>query len=208
MSSKNKNSDKARSTKSRADMLIEEAVKAVEAEESGDDSSEEVVSKETGSVNPVAKIDLQQYIEKEAYLRLAADFENFRRRAVKERQDSERNGREKILRGFLEIFDNLERGLSQSKNEDSALAEGIRMIISQAEIWMRSEGLERVETKGKLFDPTIHEAVSQIEDNTKPSGSILEEVKRGYKWSDRLLRPAAVIVSKNSEIELEKEKES
>ena len=208
MSSKHKNSDKARSSKSRADILIEEAVKAVEAKEAQEAPSEEVVSKETGNANPVAKIDLQQFIEKEAYLRLAADFENFRRRAVKERQEAERNGREKILRGFLEIFDNLERGLSQSKDENSALAEGIRMIISQAEIWMKSEGLERVETKNKTFDPLVHEAVSQVEDNTKPSGSILEEVKRGYKWSDRLLRPASVIVSKNSENESEKEKDS
>jgi molecular chaperone GrpE len=188
---------KDKKSKSRADILIEEAVKAVEA---GEDEAAELTSKESPKEKePVAKIDLQQYVEKEIYLRLAADFENFRKRAIKERQDAERNGRERILRGFLEILDNLERGLAQAKSEEGPLAQGMRMILSQVEVWMKSEGLDRIESEGKMFDPMIHEAISQVEDNTKPSGTILEEVKRGYRWSDRLLRPACVIVSKNGE---------
>ncbi len=196
---------------SKADRLIEEAVKAVEAEERlqanrtgmidldapGDESQEIAEKKNPTTTGPVARIDLQQYVEKEAYLRLAADYENFRKRAQRDRVDAERSGRERILRGFLEILDNLERGLSQSKEDNSPVAEGMRMVLSQCENWLRSEGLERVVTVGQPFDPALHEAISQREDADAESGTILEEAKRGYKWHDRLLRPACVVVCKN-----------
>lgn len=154
----------------------------------------------------VGKIDLKQYVDKEAYLRMAADFENFRKRAVKERSDAERSGREKILRGFLEILDNLERGLSQVRNDQSSLADGIRIILSQVDSWLKSEGLERIQSVGKNFDPTIHDAVSQI-DSDEPAGTVVEEIKRGYSWSNRLLRPATVVVSKGPRLIPEEEAE-
>jgi molecular chaperone GrpE len=143
--------------------------------------------------------DFQKYVEKEAYLRLAADLENFRKRAIRERQEAERNGRERILRGCLEIFDNLERGLKGAKDQNDPLAEGIKMILSQVENWLKSEGLQSIATKGEIFDPAVHEAVTQIERQDLPNGSIVEEVRKGYRWSDRLLRPASVVVSKQKE---------
>ncbi len=185
----------------KAEDLIEEALRAVEQREAeAARGSDEVESKSGGSEGPsaVAKIDLQQYIEKEAYLRLAADFENFRKRSAKEKLDAERTGRERVLRGFLEILDNLERGLAQAKEEKGPLADGMRMILSQAEAWLRSEGLERVESVGKVFDPSVHDAISQMESSTVAAGFVTDEVKRGYTWGGRLLRPAAVVVSKGS----------
>ena len=188
---------KTPSKPSKADLLIEEAVRSIEEQEAKgtEDSSEEKDTK--GSI---AQIDLQQYVDKEAYLRLAADFENFRRRAIKERTEAERIGKEKALRSFLEIFDNLERGLHQAKDDQGPLADGMRMILSQAETWLKQEGLERIPSVGQIFNPQVHEAVSQIENPQIPTGQIVEELKRGYQWSDRLLRPAAVIVCKNPEI--------
>jgi molecular chaperone GrpE len=182
---------------SKADLLIEEAVRAVDkTEEAHEEIKEkEGISKDSGAI---AKIDLQQFVEKEAYLRLAADFENFRRRAVKERQDSEKAGKEKILRGFLDILDNLDRGLGQASGETSPLADGIRMVLSQVDSWLKAEGLSRIECEGRVFDPAVHEAVAQEESASHAAGTILREVRRGYRWSDRLLRPAAVIVSKGS----------
>lgn len=196
MSKKEKNSGRP----SKADLLIQEAVKAVESHSEHETSDEirekESVSKDSGAI---AKIDLQQFIDKEAYLRLAADFENFRRRALKERQDSERAGKEKILRGFLEILDNMDRGLEQAKDATGALADGIKMVVSQIDSWLKSEGLIRVETEGKVFDPSLHEAISQVESQAHAPGVIIKEVRRGYRWSDRLLRPAAVVVSKRED---------
>lgn len=193
MRKKEKNDSKP----SKADLLIEEAVRAVDkTEEVHEEIKEkEGISKDSGAI---AKIDLQQFVEKEAYLRLAADFENFRRRAVKERQDSEKAGKEKILRGFLDILDNLDRGLGQASGETSPLADGIRMVLSQVDSWLKAEGLSRIECEGRVFDPAVHEAVAQEESATYAAGTILREVRRGYRWSDRLLRPAAVIVSKGA----------
>lgn len=201
--SKQKTTDRKRT---KAEELIAEAVRQVENEEGeAPDSkpSNDVRAPEPLAEHPtveVARIDPQHYIEREAYLRLAADLENFRKRAMKERQDAERNGRERILRGCLEIFDNLERGLAGAKSQGDPLAEGIRMILSQVENWLKTEGLQVIATKGQVFDPTVHEAVSQIERDDMPTGMVVEEIRRGYRWSDRLLRPAAVIVSKAKEV--------
>lgn len=192
--------EKSEGKTSKADLLIEEAIRAVEAKEASHDSdlSEELADKEPVSRDSgaIARIDVQQVVDKEAYLRLAADFENFRKRALKERQDSEKVGKEKILRGFLEILDNLDRGLSQAVDQGGALADGIRMVLSQVDTWLKSEGLSRIESLGKPFDPHLHEAVSQVESNAVPPGHIVQEVRRGYRWSDRLLRPAAVVVNR------------
>jgi len=197
MRDKKKNDSKPTKT----DLLIEEAVRAVESHETESETSTELQSKDAPSKDSgaIARIDLQQFVEKEAYLRLAADFENFRRRAVKDRQDAEKSGREKILRGFLEILDNLDRGLSQATDESGPLADGIRMVLSQVDTWLKSEGLFRVESVGQVFDPAVHEAISQESSLEVPSGTIIREIRRGYRWADRLLRPAAVIVSKGSE---------
>lgn len=186
-----------------AEKLMEEAVRNIEEREAGarpsdsdGDAIEELQEVSGERTNKVAQIDLQKYVEREAYLRLAADFENFRKRAWKERQDSERSGREKVLRDFLEILDNLDRGLVQARDDQGALAVGMRMVLSQAEAWLKAEGLKRIESVGEMFDPTIHEAVSQVERSDVETGRIVEEVKRGYRWADRLLRPASVIVAR------------
>jgi molecular chaperone GrpE len=86
--------------------------------------------------------------------------------------------------------------MAQVAQEQSPLADGIRMVMSQVESWLKSEGLNRVETQGLAFDPTIHEAIKQVETSDVPAGHIVQEVRRGYRWADRLLRPAAVVVNK------------
>lgn len=147
----------------------------------------------------VARIDVKQYVEKEAFMRLAADFDNFRKRVLKERGEWERQGKEKVLRGFLDILDNLKRGLSQPDSQMGPLAEGMRMVLSQAEAWLASEGLQRIATIGEMFDPALHEAVAKVQDLSKPDGMIIEETRCGYRWGDRLLRPASVVVVKSND---------
>ncbi|PIR23446.1 MAG: nucleotide exchange factor GrpE [Deltaproteobacteria bacterium CG11_big_fil_rev_8_21_14_0_20_45_16] len=147
----------------------------------------------------VARIDVQQFVEKEVYMRLAADFDNFRRRALKERKEWERQGQDKVLRELLDILDNFQRGLDQFKSDDGALATGMRMVFSQVEFLIKSQGLERIPTIGTKFDPAFHEAVARIQDPSKENGSIIEELKCGFRWSDRLLRPASVVVIKNED---------
>lgn len=190
------------SKSSLADRLIQEALKAVEKEEIVESDSD---SKELSEISVVddepsgpIQIDLKKYVDREAYLRLLAEFENFRKRAQKDKEAAELSGKERILRGFLEILDNFERGISQAADDSSALATGMRMILSQAEHWLSSEGLVRIETHGLKFDPQAHEAISHIADDQVEAGYIVEEIRRGYRWRDRLLRPAAVVVSKGA----------
>ncbi|MGA0163871.1 MAG: nucleotide exchange factor GrpE [Bdellovibrionota bacterium] len=164
--------------------------------ESGDEEAFEHLSDtEIRRRETLAKVSLQQYVEKEVYMRLAADFDNFRKRALRERTEWEKNSKEKVFRGFLDVLDNLIRGLDQASGDSSALAEGMKMVLGQAEAWLKSEGLHRIESVGKVFNPQLHEAVGQRESDEVPEGSVIEELRRGYSWEDRLIRPASVIVS-------------
>ena len=184
--------------KSRADRLIEEALKAVDLEDQAQPSSEDEEGLEVQSPleqTSIARIDLQKFVDREAYKRLAADFENFRNRANKERHEAEKLGREKALRGFLEIFDNFDRALMQGSGHSGPFVEGIRMISAQMEMWIKSEGYERIATVGEIFDPKVHEAVSQVNRSDLSPGVVVEELRRGYRSGDRLLRPAAVVVN-------------
>jgi molecular chaperone GrpE len=192
-------------SKSRTDDLIDEALKNlnVSVNQIRDDELGEVKEasgfEENTDSKKVARIDPKQYVEKEAYMRLAADFDNFRKRALKERHEWERQGKEKILRGFLDVLDNLARASQQADGAKSPLADGIRMVLSQAENWLSSEGLERIKSMGEVFDPAIHEAIARVADPSEADGTIIEETRRGYRWPDRLLRPASVVVSKSGE---------
>jgi len=196
---------------SKTDDLINEALKNLGHEESDKqskaksaDESEIVESENISDTDgkkreAVAKIDLQQFVDKEAYMRLAADFDNFRRRALKERKEWERQGKDKILRDLLDVIDNFSRGLSQAKDSEGPLATGMKMVLSQMEQILSSEGLEKIKTMGEKFDPAIHDAVARIESPGKQDGEIIEELKCGYKYSDRLLRPASVVVAKSDQ---------
>lgn len=165
------------------------------SETGGEEAFDNLSDTEIRRRETLAKVSLQQYVEKEVYMRLAADFDNFRKRALRERIEWEKNSKEKVFRGFLDVLDNLTRGLDQASGDSSALAEGMKIVLSQAEAWLKSEGLDRIESVGKIFNPQLHEAVGQRESDEVPEGSVIEELRRGYSWGDRLIRPASVIVS-------------
>ncbi len=191
------------SPKSRADLLIEEALKAVEAKEEDSPAEDEQDVVEKPSTSPelasIGRVDLQKYVDREAYMRLAADFENFRKRAVKERVEAEKVGKERAVRGVLEILDNFDRALSQVQGESNPFIDGVRMILSQLESWLKAEGFERISCVGDVFDPHLHEAVSQVNRADLSNGVVVHELRRGYRIGDRLLRPAGVVVNRNQE---------
>jgi molecular chaperone GrpE len=191
------------STKSRADLLIEEALKAVEAKEDDSvaDEDQELAERPSTSAElaSIGRVDLQKYIDREAYMRLAADFENFRKRASKERAEAEKVGKERAVRSILEILDNFDRALFQVQGESNPFVDGVRMILSQLETWLKAEGFERITAVGEVFDPHLHEAVSQVSRSDLSNGVVVQELRRGYRMGDRLLRPAGVVVNRNQE---------
>lgn len=131
-------------------------------------------------------------------LRTAADFENFRRRARRDLEEAERRGREGVLREILPVVDNLERAVSAtaSAKDVNAVAEGVRMVLKQFEDVASKLSLERVQAVGERFDPSVHDAVQQMETAEHPPGTIVAEVVPGYRLGDRLLRAALVVVAR------------
>ena len=141
------------------------------------------------------ELEAQSKEKENKYLYLYAEFENYKKRAVKERSDAMKFGWEGVARDLLQVADNLDRALSHiPSGTDKNLADGLNMILAQLRNTMQKQGVQTVDCLGKLFDPELHEAVGQ-EPSEKPSGTITQEQLKGYTLHGRLLRPANVIVS-------------
>jgi molecular chaperone GrpE len=138
---------------------------------------------------------------KEHLQRLAADFENYRKRVEKEREDFVKFSKEDLIYELLPILDNFEMALHHVKNttEPKKIIEGIELVERQFHNILRKEGLEVIETKGKQFDPHIHEAITHEETDKYPEGFIIEELRKGYILSGKVIRPAQVKVAKKRE---------
>jgi molecular chaperone GrpE len=134
--------------------------------------------------------------QKDDYLRLAADFDNFKKRA---RRDSERQAaaeKEAFIGDLLPVVDNLERALtSEPATFPGSLHQGVTLILQQLAELLRRHGIEAVEDLGRPFDPHRHEAVSVWHDPSQPDQVILEVTQRGYVRGDHVFRPAKVIVN-------------
>lgn len=131
-------------------------------------------------------------------LRIAADFDNFRKRSRREVADAERRGREDLLKEILPVFDNLERATmhAETATDVKSLADGIGMVMRQFTDTLGRNGIERVASVGNPFDPAVHEAIQQLETSEHPPGTVAAEVQAGYKLGEKLIRPALVVVAK------------
>ncbi|MDD5556169.1 MAG: nucleotide exchange factor GrpE [bacterium] len=131
------------------------------------------------------------------FLRAAADLENYRKRVERERADLLKFGQEEFMAELILVLDNFERALAAAGSEADANAvlEGVRLINRQLSQVLARNGLQPVEALGRPFDPRLHEAVSQVETDDHPEGTVVAETLRGYLLNGRLLRPAAVTVA-------------
>jgi len=150
------------------------------------------------SADPLAEAKAEAAKMKESWLRAAADFDNFRKRTRKELEDARRTGREDLLRAILPVFDNLERAIqsAQRSSDVKAMADGLAMVQRQFVEALSREGISRVPTIGQPFDPSVHEAIQQVETSDHAPGTVLAEVQPGYTQGDRLMRAAMVVVAK------------
>jgi molecular chaperone GrpE len=133
-------------------------------------------------------------------LRQTADFENYKKRAARERQDAVAYANESLLTKLLPVLDAFEMALaaSASVSEPSAaqsLQEGIIMISNQLKTILADFGLEEINAGGKPFDPNLHEAISQEQTAEVPEGRVVRQIRKGYKFRNRLIRPAGVVVA-------------
>lgn len=136
----------------------------------------------------------------ERLLRQAADLENYKKRAARDREDGIKRANSDLLAKLIPVMDNFEMALAAVNNADAkavdSLKTGILMIHGQLKAAVADAGLEEVDATGKAFDPNLHEAISQQESKDVPEGQVIQQLRRGYKYKDRLLRPASVIVAK------------
>lgn len=142
------------------------------------------------------EVELKQL--RERLLRTAADFDNFRKRSRRDIADAERRVQENLLSVLVPPFDNLERAAQHAEGAQDvkALAEGLKMVLRQFEDALGTVGIQRISSLGKPFDPSEHEAVQHIQTNDVPPGVVAQELRAGYRWQDRLIRPALVVVAK------------
>ena len=147
----------------------------------------------TSGGDPAETVDAAKLKERLAYL--AAEFENFRKRVVREREAQAAFGNEKLLRAVLPFLDNLERAMGQEGASAAALLSGVRMTYDQFLLELRKFGLEQLPAQGGTFDPALHEAIASVPASGKPGGTILAEARKGYLLNGRLLRPAQVTVA-------------
>jgi molecular chaperone GrpE len=132
----------------------------------------------------------------ERLLRVAAEFENFKKRATKEREDAQKFGIERLLRDFLPVADNLERALDHAEEHDlRQVIEGVKLVQKLLESALAKHGVVGFSALGQPFDPNVHEALMQQESDA-PAGTVVSEMSRGYKLNERLVRPAAVVVAR------------
>ena len=176
--------------------VVEETVENQETTETEEEVVEEKIAEELLQ-EKVDKLEEELKQSEDKYLRLYAEFENFKRRKNQEIETNNIYKSQKVITEILPSLDNLERALQvESDNEEiKSLLKGVEMVYEGLLNVLKSEGVELIETENAQFDPNYHHAVMQEEDSEKESGAILDTFQKGYKLKDRVIRPAMVKVN-------------
>ena len=139
----------------------------------------------------------------ERMVRLQADFDNFRRRALKEREEAHQYGHENLVKDLLATVDNLDRAIDHARKsaggDFESMLQGVDLVQRELLGALGNHGLSEIEAENGAFDPNVHEAMAQKEDDSVPANTVIEVFQKGYRLRDRLLRPARVVVSRPSE---------
>ncbi|MGA9225391.1 MAG: nucleotide exchange factor GrpE [Mesobacillus sp.] len=178
--------------------LEEETVEEVFAENEASEQTEEVPDQEQDPAQlKIAELEAKLEDADNRYLRLQADFDNFRRRSRIELEASAKYKAQSVITDLLPAIDNFERALKMEVDNEQAksLMQGVEMVYRSLLDALKNEGVEAIEAVGKEFDPHLHQAVMQAEDQNYGSNIVVEEFQKGYMLKDRVIRPAMVKVN-------------
>jgi molecular chaperone GrpE len=168
-------------------------------------AAEPLVPVEAATVTPEQLSELKERAAKadenwERLLRTSADFDNFKKRAAREKQEAIKYANESLLQKLVSVLEHLDMALAAAQGAapeaGQSLQAGVGMICQQFKNVLAEAGLEELDALGKPFDPNLHEALSQQETPDVPEGQVVQQLRKGYKFRDRLLRPASVVVAK------------
>jgi len=132
---------------------------------------------------------------KNDYLRLLAEFDNYRKRVSKEIEEAKEAAKRSIIKEFLVILDNLEKAIEMAYKHKDAIIEGIELSIKSFKDMLKKHGVEEINPKKENFDPNLHDALMTQESDELPKNTVIQTVEKGYMLKDKLIRPAKVIVS-------------
>lgn len=176
----------------------------VEPVSSADKLTIELLSQELQGLKSLHEEKIKEFEEQsEQFLRLQAEFENFRRRGLKEKQESLRYGHQNLVKDLLSAVDNLERALEHgAQNAGTEVGEGIlggiELVHHEILGALAKHGVKEVEAEGTVFDPASHEAMGQVPTSEVPPNTVLQVLQKGYLIHDRMLRPARVMISREA----------
>jgi molecular chaperone GrpE len=152
---------------------------------------------EIGTLSETEKLKSERDALLDRLARLQAEFDNARKRAVKEQQDFREFAAADVIKNFLPVLDSFERALQAGGNAGD-FRNGVELIYRQFQDALQKSGVQPIATVGQLFDPRIHEAIEMVDTDEAPDQHVVDELQRGYKYKERLLRPAMVRVARNS----------
>lgn len=158
-----------------------------------DGSSAEELEGDDGTATLQA--DLDRF--RDLALRSQADFDNYKKRAAREKEEAIRFANSSLLERLVAIVDNFELGLSAARDEGekSPIYAGMSMVLKQLEDFLTENGLQPIDAEGQKFNPNLHEAIANERSADFPEGTVIRQIRRGYRLKDRLLRPSSVVVS-------------
>ena len=178
---------------------LREATEAVEARQAERDAGEAG----EGESAEIEALRGELAALQERMIRLQADFDNFRRRALKEREEAHQYGHENLVKDLLASVDNLDRAIEHARKSDGgdfeSMLQGVELVQRELLGALTNHGVSEIEVGNVAFDPNVHEAMAQQEDDSVPANTVIEVFQKGYRLRDRLLRPARVVVSRPAE---------
>ena len=163
--------------------------------------SEQPAASEEFSSEEIERMAGQLVENRDKYVRLLADFDNFRRRAHKDRQDVIEYGHENLVKDLLSTVDNLDRAIEHAHQNDggdlASLLQGVELVQREFYAVFAQHEVHVIDAEGSEFDPSLHEAMAQVQDDSVAPNTVIEVLQKGYQLRDRLLRPARVVVAKS-----------
>lgn len=175
---------------SQSEAACEKAAAEPQQEEVAESQAEESAELEAARAEAAAHYD--------RYVRAVAELDNYRKRTVRMRAEARDETLRDVLLQVAPILDNLRRALRQETPEAELLKQGVELICGQFNDVLKGYGLAEIEAVGQPFDPAVHEALAEVPDGEHPPGTIIEEMEKGYKLNDKVVRFARVVVSKAS----------
>ena len=175
-------------------VVTDQAPKAEEAEEKAGDTTQKSEKTEKKTETKEEKKTEPPQGASDAYLRLLAEYDNYRKRSQKEKDNLYADVRADVVTKFLPVYDNLVRAIQQG-TEDEAYRKGVEMIMNQFCTTLQKLGVEKIEALGQTFDPTLHNAVMHVDDEEKGENEIVEVFQKGFRLGDKVIRFAMVKVA-------------